>query len=469
MQYADYAQWQRDWMQGPQLERELSYWKATLEDLPALELPIDRPRPAVQTYRGARLPISLSREATDALADVGRRVGATPFMVLMAAYQALLSRYSGQTDLAVGTPVAGRNRPETEPLVGCFVNTLVLRGDLSGDPTFLELVERTRKRSLAAFAHQEAPFEKLVDALHLPRDLSHTPLVQTMLVLHNTPAPELQLAGLTLSALEVHSGATKLDLTLELRESKLGLVGGLEYNTDLFDPETAEQLARHFVRLVEGALKAPETRLSLLPLLSDGEHEEALAHAASIIPSRMPAFTALHACFEEHAARTPAAPAIVTDQASESFAALNVRANRIAHALRRRGVVADDRVVVALERPEQVLAAILGTLKAGGAYVPVDPLHAEERLRRILADVQPRAVITEQWLEGRFKGHPILAVDGDELSRESAANPTSVTRPTDAAYVLYTSGSTGEPKGVVVEHRNLAHSTAMRIAITTPR
>jgi natural product biosynthesis luciferase-like monooxygenase protein/amino acid adenylation domain-containing protein/non-ribosomal peptide synthase protein (TIGR01720 family) len=464
VQYVDYSVWQNQWLRGPALETELSWWKEALADLPVLRLPTDKPRPAVQTYRGAQHRFTVPRSVADGLMALARREGATPFMVLMAAYQALLSRYSGQEDFAVGTAVAGRNRPELESLVGCFVNSLALRADLSGDPSFVELLGRVRRTALGAFAHQEVPFEKLVDALHVSRDLGHTPVFQTLLVLHNIPMPTVQLAGLTLSGMDVHAGAAKLDLALELRETADGLWGGLEYNTDLFEPETIARLGEHFQRLLEAIATAPERRLSTLALLSDAERQRLLVEWNPPAAPRDSA-TVLE-LFEAQVARTPDATAVSDAGETLSYRELGARAHRIAHLLRRHGVGPEHVVAIALERPMEAVAAILGTLAAGGAWLPLDASHPAERLRLVLDDAGARVVLTRESLSGRFaagEGRTVLTLEA--AASESDSPPASRPEPHHAAYVLFTSGSTGRPKGVVVEHRQLAHATRARFEV----
>ncbi|MBD0320266.1 MAG: AMP-binding protein, partial [Gemmatimonadetes bacterium] len=379
VQYADYAAWQHQWMRGPALETELSWWKETLAEVPVLRLPTDRPRPAVQTYRGAQHRFTVPRSLTEALGALAKREGATPFMVLMAIWQLLLSRYSGQEDFAVGTAVAGRNRPELEPLIGCFINSLALRASLSGDPSFVELLGRVRRTALESFAHQDAPFEKLVDALHVSRDMGHSPVFQTLLVLQNTPMPTVRLDGLTLSAVDVHPGAARLDLALELRETADGLWAGLEYNTDLFDPETAARLGEHFLRLLEGTVAAPERRISALPLLSEAERQRLLVEWN---PPATPRDSAsVLELFLAQAARTPDAPAVAEGGTVFSYRELASRTHRIASVLRRRGVGPETVVALSLERPMDMVPAILGTLAAGGAWLPLDPSHPPERLK----------------------------------------------------------------------------------------
>ncbi|HYO58089.1 non-ribosomal peptide synthetase [Archangium sp.] len=464
VQYADYAAWQRQWLRGPTLETELSWWKQTLADVPVLRLSTDRPRPAVQSYRGAQHRFTVPRSVADALGALAKREGATPFMVLMAAWQVLLSRYSGQEDFAVGTAVAGRSRPELEPLVGCFINSLPLRANLSGDPSFVELLGRVRRTALDAFAHQEAPFEKLVDALHVSRDLGHTPIFQTLLVLHNTPMPTVQLAGLTLSGMDLHAGAAKLDLALELRETADGLWAGLEYNTDLFDAETIARLGDHFLRLLEGIAAAPEHRLSSLALLAEVERHQLLVEWNP--PHAPPSSATVLELFEAQVARTPDAPAVADAGEVLSYRELAARAWRIASLLRRHGVGPERVVALALERPMDVVSSILGTLAAGGAWLPLDVSNPPERLRLVLDDAGARVVLTREAMRGRFavgEGRAVVAVEA--AASEPDAPPAPCPEPHHAAYVLFTSGSTGRPKGVVVEHRQLSHATRARFEV----
>ncbi|AKJ04230.1 non-ribosomal peptide synthase protein (TIGR01720 family)/amino acid adenylation domain-containing protein/natural product biosynthesis luciferase-like monooxygenase protein [Archangium gephyra] len=463
VQYVDYAAWQHEWLRGPTLEKELSWWKQTLADVPVLRLSTDKPRPAVQSYRGAQHRFTVPRSVSEALGALAKREGATPFMVLMAAYQLLLSRYSGQEDFAVGTAVAGRSRPELEPLVGCFINSLPLRADLSGDPSFVELLGRVRRTALEGFAHQEVPFEKLVDALHVSRDLGHSPIFQTLLVLHNVPMPTVKLAGLTLSGMDLHVGAAKLDLALELRETPDGLWGGLEYNTDLFDAETIARLGGHFLRLLEGIAAAPEHRLSALTLLSEAERRQLLVEWN---PPHVPASSAtVLELFEAQVARTPDAPAVADAGEVLSYRELAARAWRIASLLRRQGVGSECVVALAMERPTDVVSSILGTLAAGGAWLPLDLSSPPERLRLVLEDAGARVVLTREAMTGRFAGagRTVLAVES--AASEPSVPLTSRPEPHHAAYVLFTSGSTGKPKGVVVEHRQLAHATRARFEV----
>ncbi|MBZ4419893.1 non-ribosomal peptide synthetase/type I polyketide synthase [Myxococcus sp. RHSTA-1-4] len=462
VQYADYSVWQQEWMRGPELKAEQGWWRDVLADVPVLRLPTDRPRPPVQTYPGARLPFVVPRELAEALATVGRREGATPFMVLMAAWQSLLHVYSGQEDFAVGTPVAGRNRPEIEPLIGCFINSIALRADLSGDPTFTELLGRVRRSALGGFAHQEVPFEKLVDALHVARDLSHTPIFQTMLVLHNTPAPELALAGVHIRSRLVHTGATKLDLTLDLVETREGLTGGIEYNTDLFDADTISRLSGHLLRLLEEVAAAPERRLSRLSLLSDDERQRLLLEWNPPPAPELLAVDTVPMRFAAQVARTPDAVAVEDGTRKLTYREVDALSARLARHLAGLGVGRDTVVALALVQPADVVAGMLGVMRAGAAAVVLDVEHPAERLSGILEDTRALAVVTSEAWRARVPSRqgtavvPLESLSGVE--GEAPRGPEAH----HAACIVYTSGSTGRPRGVVLEHRQLVSATRAR-------
>jgi len=337
IQYADYAAWQRTWLSGEALEAQLRYWKEQLRGLPTLELPTDRPRPRVLTSDGAAEPFDLSKGTTAALKALSRGHGATPFMTLLAAFQTLLHRYSGQDDVAVGSPIAGRTRPETEGLIGFFVNTLVLRTDLSGDPTFAELIARVSEMTLEAHAHQDVPFEVLVEELQPARDLSLTPLFQVAFALQNVPLPEMGLPGVSVRQVGVESGTAKFDLTLFLSETEHGLTGTFEYNTNLFDRATVRRMAHHLERLLEAAVADPQQRLSRLPMLAEDERRQIL-YEWNDTAAPFPSDVCMHELFEAQAARTPDAPAVVFGGERATYDEFNRRANRLAHHLRARGV-----------------------------------------------------------------------------------------------------------------------------------
>ncbi|GEN09771.1 non-ribosomal peptide synthase domain TIGR01720/amino acid adenylation domain-containing protein/natural product biosynthesis luciferase-like monooxygenase domain-containing protein [Myxococcus fulvus] len=465
VQYADYAAWQLEWMRGPELAAEQAWWRDVLADVPVLRLPTDRPRPPVQTYPGARHALSIPRALTESLTSMGRREGATPFMVLMAAWQTLLHAYSGQDDFAVGTPVAGRNRPEVEPLIGCFINSIALRADLSGDPTLTEVIGRVRRAALGGFGHQEVPFEKLVDALHVARDLSHTPIFQTMLVLHNTPPIELSMAGLRLGSQVVHTGFTKLDLTLELVESKDGLSGGIEYNTDLFDAETIRRLSGHLVRLLEQLAARPEQRVSQLSLLSEAERHRLLEEWG---PTPLPepvAGETVSSRFAARAASAPEAVAVEDDSRRLTYREVESRSSRLASALSALGAGQGAVVALALAQPTDVVAAMLGVLRAGAAVVVLDLEHPAERLSRILEDTKAAVVVTSGAWRARVPEREGLSVVTVESLPETVGALPPLPEPHHAACVVYTSGSTGRPRGVVIEHRQLVSATRARQAV----
>ncbi len=458
IQYADFAAWQRQWLQGDALDTQLAYWKRKLSgDPPALQLPTDRPRLAMQRHRGARQSFELSANISETLKSFSQREGVTPFMTLLAAFKALLHRYTGQDDIIIGSPIANRNRIEIERLVGFFVNTLPLRTDLSGDPSFRELVGRVREVALEAAAHQDLPFEKLVDELQLARDLSRAPLFQVVFVLQNTPRQALELPGLTLTPMEIEGETAKFDLMLGFSETDHGLTAKVEYNTDLFDAATISRMLAHFQNLLGGAIADPQQRLSELPLLTESENKQLLEWNRS--DAHYPAEACLHQLFEAQAARTPNAVAVTFEGERMSYAQLNARANQLAHRLRAMGVGPDVLVALCLDRSPDMVVAILAVLKAGGAYLPLDLAYPKDRLAFMLEDSQATVLLTERRLLDQLPAHRArtICLDGDWalIEGESAENPANKIAAENLAYVIYTSGSTGKPKGALVTHANV--------------
>jgi amino acid adenylation domain-containing protein len=465
IQYTDYAVWQRQWLQGDILDRQLAYWKQQLAGLAPLRLPSDRPRPAAPSLAGAVQPFTLSRGLAADLQALCRREGATLFMALLGAFQVLLGRYAGQDDVAVGTPVANRTRPELEGLIGLFVNTLVLRADLSGNPTFRELLGRVREAALQAFDHQDLPFEKLVEEVQPERDPSRHPLFQVMFVLQNVPSAEPAHPGLELSYLEVDAPSMPFDLVLSLMSEAGGLIGSLAYSTDLFDALTVARMAGHYRRLLEGVVADPDQRLSELPLLTEAERRQLLVEWRGP-RAACPCNRCVHELFEEQAARTPDAVAVACGQEQLSYRQLDRRANQLAHFLRRAGVGPEVRVGLCLERSAELLVGLLGILKAGAAYVPLDPTYPGQRLALLLEDSQAAVLLTRQEVVTRLpdSGARVICLDADReaLVRSSQDDPQHSASADNLAYVIYTSGSTGRPKGVLVRHRSLVCSTLAR-------
>jgi amino acid adenylation domain-containing protein len=456
-QYADYAIWQRHWLQGQVLERQMAYWKRQLGgDLPVLQLPADRPRPGIQTYRGAVQLFGLSGALSEELKQLSQRQGVTLFMTLLAAFNVLLYRYSGQEDIAVGSPIANRNQPEVRDLIGFFVNTLVLRSDLSGNPSFSQLLARVRQMTLDAYDYQDLPFEKLVEELQPARDLSYSPLFQVMFVWQNIARKPVELPDLTWTPMAVPTHASMFDLTLYMWERTDGLSGLFEYNTDLFDAGTIDRMVGHFKALIEGIVADPGRRLSQLPLLTEAEHHQLVVkwnHTAT----NYPADRCLHKLFEEQAARTPQQVAVVSGDEQLSYDVLNRRANQLANYLQAFGVGAETRVAICVERSVQMVVGLVGILKAGGAYVPLDSSYPHDRLIFMLEDARVSALLTTARILDKFPDYAGVAVcldrDWDAISKKSDTPPASDVAPDHAAYIIYTSGSTGTPKGVVGQHR----------------
>src|SRR6185312_13730721 len=358
VQYGDFAVWQRGWLQGDELERELAYWHKKLGGaLPTLELPTDRARPAEQTYRGAQLSFRLTPELSAGLKELSRREGVTQFMTLLAAFQVLLSRYTGQDDIIVGTPIAGRNHLETEELIGFFVNTLALRTNLAGNPSFKEVLGRVREVTLGAATHQELPFEKLVEELQPERDLSRSPIFQVMLALQNIPEQHYEFSNLTLSPIETDPGTAKFDLTMFLRPADNGLFGLLEYNTDLFDRDSVERMLVHYKTLLQSIVSDPEQRILSLSILPEPERQQLLLDWNDT-QTDFPYDTCFHQLFEAQVELAPAAVAVVSDEETLSYGELNARANRLAHLLVTQGVGAETVVAVLAPRSVTLLAAI---------------------------------------------------------------------------------------------------------------
>ncbi|RKK02244.1 non-ribosomal peptide synthetase, partial [Teichococcus wenyumeiae] len=457
IQYADFAAWQRDPARRPLLDRDLAWWKQHLSGAPGtIPLPTDRPRPARETFSGARHDFMLDATTTTALRQLGRDCKATPFMVLSAGFNLLLQRYSGQDDLVVGTPIANRDRQELEGLAGFFVNTLALRSDLSGDPSLRALLDRVRRVAQDAFAHQALPFEQLVEALAPRRSLSHAPLFQVMFSLRNAPQAPLALPGLRVTPLPLPCRTAKFDLLLFLHEQDGGLAGSFEYNTDLFDAATVARMAGHLCHLLATASARPDVPLSTLPMLPDAERDAALA-AGRGARTDYPRNEALTALWARQLRRTPDAPAIRAPDACLSYAGLDNMARGIAAQLVRHGARPGEFTGIALGRSAALVGGILGILMAGGAYVPLDPAYPRERLAFMLADAGIRHVVTDRAHAAALAGLPVTLLLLDEA--EKAAPPLSLPPPAgplDPACVMYTSGSTGRPKGVVVPHRAVA-------------
>jgi amino acid adenylation domain-containing protein/FkbH-like protein len=459
IQYADFAHWQRQWLTGEALQTQVNYWKEQLDGAPPLlELPTDHPRPSVQSFRGSQLSFSIPAELTQKLQELSRQQGTTLFMTLLGAYAMLLSRYSGQQDIVIGSPIANRNRSEIESLIGFFVNTLALRVDVSDNPSFEQLLQRVRQVALGAYGHQDLPFEKLTEELKPERSLSHSPIFQVMLVLLR-PLEALELQDLRLEPLESKITTAKFDLTLGLQETANGLVGSWEYNSDLFEQETIIRLNIHFQMLLENIVAEPEQQIQDLPLLTAVERQQ-LLYDFNDTTTEFPSDLCVHQLFERQVDRTPDAIALVYEQQQVTYRQLNQKANQLAHHLQSLGVGPEVIVGLCVERSIDMVVGLLGILKAGGAYLPLDPSYPQERLAFMIEDAQANTLLTQKHLSEKLSAHSartIVYLDDSQqiLTTQSVDNLTIAATAERLAYVIYTSGSTGTPKGTLNTHRGL--------------
>ncbi|MCP4399890.1 MAG: amino acid adenylation domain-containing protein, partial [bacterium] len=461
VQYADFAHWQRHYLQGERIRRQIEYWKQQLSDSPAvLDLPLDHARPPIKTFHGAHVALTLNHELTDRIKRLSQSSGATPFMTLLSVFTAVLYRYTGQTDLVIGSPVANRRHPDVEHLIGFFVNTLPLRVVLAADSDFAALLQQVRQVTLDAQMHQDVPFDLIVENAPPARSLSHSPIFQVMFVLQNTPQESVTLPGLTASPVEFETATARFDLTLSLQERNGEFVGFFEYNTDLFERATIERLCGHFNTLAAGALEHPQMPLTQLPLLTAAEQHQMLV-AWNATQTDDAHTQCIHDLFEAQAERTPNATALVFEEQELSYRELNARANQLAHYLQKAGIGPESLVGLCLERSADMIMGVLGILKAGGAYVPLDPSYPPARLHSMMADAGITCLVTHssfaEQLPASIEHIIFLGRENGRLSGCSVHNPGTPMSPDNAAYVLYTSGSTGMPKGVVVEHRGLCN------------
>ncbi len=456
--YADFAFWQRGWLDGEVLEKQMSFWRTHLAGAPpALDLPTDHARPTIKKHLGAKVPVSFSESASDEIRAFARREGATPFMVFLAAFQCVLARWSGQDDIVIGTPTANRTRPELENIVGCFVNTLALRTRLDGAPSFREVVRRVKATALEAYAHQDVPFEKLVDDLKIPRDTSRTPLFQAAFVMQNFVETrgrhEVAEAKPASPAVKVDFEVAQFDLSLMLYEDAGRFGGSLSFDVALFERSTLTSMVRHLVTLLGAAMQRPDDVASSLPLLTEDERR-LIVHDWNEKLARVPESTHVHAMFEAVVDRTPNATALIFDDLTVSYADLEARANRLAHRLRALGVGPDTIVAMRVPRSVEMVVAVLGIMKAGGAYLPLDPIYPADRAAFMLSDSGASILVTTRGHDaGLAARHCIFLEEIDDAPTERV---TVALQPSNLAYVIYTSGSTGKPKGTLVTHHNVS-------------
>ena len=470
LQYADFAHWQREWLQGEVLQTQLAYWREQLNGISILHLPTDKPRPAIQSYRGATQFLELPKKLIDALEKLSQQEGVTLFMTLLATFQTLLSRYTHQEDIAVGSPIANRSHSEIEGIIGFFVNSLVLHSNLSGNPTFRELLGRVREVTLGAYSHQDLPFEKLVEELHPERNLSHHPLFQVVFGFQNAPMSALELPGLVPNFMNIDLKKTRFDLELHLWkcsedfrslwggnwEYSEGLRGVMVYNTDLFERATINQMLEHFKTLLSAIVANPEQRITNLLLLSEVELHQVLVEWNNT-QADYPQDKCIHQLFENKVQQYPDSIAVNFANKQLTYQELNTCSNKLAHHLQKIGVGSEVLVGICISQSIEMIIGLLGILKAGGAYVPLDPSYPEERLNFMLEDAQVSVLLTQENLLKHFEGfsNPIISIDKDwkTITQENKDNLKSDLNSDNLAYIIYTSGSTGKPKGVAVPHK----------------
>ncbi|HEX7860699.1 MAG TPA: amino acid adenylation domain-containing protein [Verrucomicrobiae bacterium] len=459
IQYADFANWQHDFFTGQTLCEELDHWKKVLQGAPPiLELPTEFPRPKERTFDGATEQVSLDPSLTAELQEFCRSERVTPFMFYTAAFNALLARYSGQTDIVLGTPIANRDRVELENLVGFVANTVLLRNQFALDQSFSKLLQTVRATSIDALAHQQLPFDKLVEELHPERSSTHNPLFQVLIGVYDNPSGSQEIAGLCVDVLDPVVKTSKFDLSLYIIEESTSTHFKLEYNTALYSRTFAQRILGHLLEICRAGIRAPETEIRKLPLLSDAERKQIL-HDWNATEAPIPN-TTVHALFEEQATRNPNATALILEGRRVSYDELNRRANKLAHLLRARGVTRDTLVGVCMERSFEMVIALVGILKSGGAYVPIDPTYPSERLQFMLADAGVPVLLTQSHLRSKLVGYSgqIVALDAcDEIAQFPSDNPPAINSPDDLIYCIYTSGSTGKPKGALNSHRGVAN------------
>ncbi|UNY98310.1 amino acid adenylation domain-containing protein [Zhouia spongiae] len=456
IQYGDYSIWQREYLEGELLQKQSKYWKGKLEGVSILELPTDKPRPKEQTFNGDRLPIHLNKDVTDKLNRLSRENDATLFMTLLSIFKILLHKYTGESDICVGSPIANRTREEVEGLIGLFVNTLALRSDVNTELSFNEFLGRVKQTTLEAYENQDLPFEKVVDMLEPERNLSYSPLFQVMMVLQNNPEGELKFSGLNVESVGIESTISKFEITLDFTETEKGLYGGIEYNTDLFDSDTIERMANHFKVLVEQLIENSQRQIKDIELLTSSERQQ-LLFDWNDTQVDYPKEKCIHQLFEEQSEKTPDNVAVVFEGDSLTYRELNERSNQLAYYLQSKGVKAESLVGICVERSLEMIVGLLGILKAGGAYVPIDPTYPEERISYMFKDTNCAIVLTQEQIELPKTNSEIIYLDSEweKIAKAPRTNIETGVKGNNLAYVIYTSGSTGNPKGVMVEHESV--------------